>query len=220
MERTITIKGVARTTVKPDYIIITMSITGEEKKYQDAVASADAKIKSLSDQLIAVGFDKEGIKTTHFSVNPQYKVYTDRKNKIQREFTGYRCSHDLNIEFDYDSSMLGKALGTITSSTSNPQLNISFTLKDKEAVGDSLLEMATQNAKKRAEIMCAAAGSKLGNLVSVDYSWNDVNFFSRPGINMNDTCELALPTAAVLQSDIQPNDIKISDSATFVWEIE
>ncbi len=219
MERTITIEGTASITAKPDWIKIVISIFGEAKKYQDAVSLADEKIKSVTDELVSIGFEKKGIKTSHFAVNPQYNFHTDRKNRMKREFSGYKCSHDLIIEFDFDSCMLGKALSTITFGETNPQLSIAFTLKDKETIIDTLLEKATKNAKKRAELMCTAAGSALGNLVKVDYNLIDNNIYSKQCININDTCELAMPTAAMLQTDIQPNDIIISESATFVWAI-
>ncbi len=61
MERTITIEGTASITAKPDWIKIVISIFGESKKYQDAVSLADEKIKSVTDELVSIGFEKEGI---------------------------------------------------------------------------------------------------------------------------------------------------------------
>lgn len=130
----------------------------------------------------------------------------------------------MDIEFDYDSEMVGKVLGAVESGFANPQLNISFTLKDKDALGDMLLEKVTKNAKRRAEIVCKAADVKLGKLLNVNYNWNEINVYSKSAFDQgNTTGVLFAPTATnealAPKTDIQPEDISVSDSATFVWEI-
>ena len=52
------------------------------------------------------------------------------------------------------------------------------------------------------------------------YNWSDINIFSKADLRMEDTCALAMPTAVLPPIDIQPNDINVSDTATFIWEIQ
>lgn len=224
MENTITIKGVAKVTAKPDWVIMSLSVEGEAKIYLEAVDKVNEKISKLTHNLGLVGLEKESVKTTRYNVIPKYNFYNDRKGIAQRDFKGYLCKHNVDIEFDYDSEMVGKVLGAVESGFANPQLNISFTLKDKDALGDMLLEKVTKNAKRRAEIVCKAADVKLGKLLNVNYNWNEINVYSKSAFDQgNTTGVLFAPTATnealAPKTDIQPEDISVSDSATFVWEI-
>ena len=59
---------------------------------------------------------------------------------------------------------------------------------------------------------------KLGELVSVAYDWNEINVFSDTDYKVESRCMMKAE-ASLSNIDIQPDDIKTSDSATFVWEI-
>ena len=88
------------------------------------------------------------------------------------------------------------------------------------SVNEELLSNAAKNARKKAETLCSASGASLGKLITIDYNWSDINIFSKADLRMEDTCALAMPTAALPPIDIQPNDINVSDTATFIWEIQ
>ena len=75
---------------------------------------------------------------------------------------------------------------------------------------------ATANAKKKAEILCEAASVTMGDLIAIDYNWGELDIYSH---TRYDCCEEALaPMGAAV--DIDPEDIDVSDTATFVWEIK
>lgn len=219
MERTITIKGVGKTTIKPDYVILSLTIEGKEKKYANAVECAAKKIHKLNKALEQAGFEPGCAKTVNYNIRTDYNIVKDRKNQMQRQFDGYICVHRLKIEFNYDPELLGKGLSTITTSLADPQLDISFTVKDKDAVNKELLANAAKNAKKKAEILCDSSGASLGKLITIDYNWSDIRIFSKADLNWHNTCDLAMPTTCLTPIDIQPNDINVSDTATFIWEI-
>ena len=61
-------------------------------------------------------------------------------------------NHRLKVSFDFDAKVLSKALGTIAGCIAEPELSISFTVKEPSAVNEALLKSATINAKKKAEI--------------------------------------------------------------------
>ena len=74
------------------------------------------------------------------------------------------------------------------------------------------------NAKRKAEILCEASGVKLGDLIAIDYNWGELDIYSH---TRYDCCEDALyPMAASKAIDIDPDDIDVSDTATFVWELK
>ena len=85
-------------------------------------------------------------------------------------------------------------------------------------MNDALLREATINAKKKAELLCEASGVTLGQLLTIDYNWGELNIYSDTRYDMAEDCLMALPTSAT-SIDIEPDDIDVRDTATFVWEI-
>ena len=95
-------------------------------------------------------------------------------------------------------------------------------MKDEEAVKDELLKSAGANARRRAEILCEAAGGKLGSLVTINYNWNEISILSPTRFDsdyLTDTAELYSEMPMLAPESIQPDDIDLSDNAVFIWEI-
>ena len=76
------------------------------------------------------------------------------------------------------------------------------------------------NARAKAEILCKASGAELGQLISIDYNWGEVNIISRTSYEMEDCL---MPLAAMgkcCTPEIEPDDIDVSDTVAFTWEIK
>lgn len=71
---------------------------------------------------------------------------------------------------------------------------------------------------EKAEILTKASGVTLGELVSIDYNWGELHLYSPTRYEMEDDCLMKI-SAAPTAMDIEPDDIDVSDSVTFVWEI-
>ena len=64
--RTITVKGVSKVTVKPDYIEITMKLEAKSKLYDKVMEQATEQLSRLNNALEAIGFEKDSLKTSDF----------------------------------------------------------------------------------------------------------------------------------------------------------
>lgn len=84
MERTITIKGVGRATIKPDFVVLSLTIEAKEKKYANAVESASKKIEKHNASFEAAGFDAGIAKTASYNVRANYNFNKDRKGQVQK----------------------------------------------------------------------------------------------------------------------------------------
>ena len=219
MPRTITVKGMGRVTTVPDYVVISMSLTAQENDYEETMELAAKKIEQLNASLEEIGFEKKSVKTTNFNVRTDYERVKDRNGNYKSVFNGYICSHRLKVEFDFDTKRLAQTLYAISKCLAEPELSISFTVKDPSAVNKELLKSATINAKEKAEILCKASGVELGQLLTIDYNWGELNIVSHTDYMLEDRC-MALPAGGLADIDIEPDDIDVSDTATFVWEIK
>lgn len=214
--RTITVKGIGAVSVKPDLIVLRLSMVTSEYEYDAAMKAAAEKIDFLNKALEAAGFEKKSAKTADFRVRADYDRRNDGKGNYTSVFMGYKCRHELKIEFDFDTKRLAKALSEISKCIAKPEISIDFTVKDSSAVSGELLKAAVKNAREKAEILCAASGAKLGDLLSIDYNWGELHLYSATDYDVEGKC--MMPGAAD-DMDIEPEEIKARDTATFAWEI-
>ena len=143
----------------------------------------------------------------------------DKNGSYKRVFNGYVFSHNLKVEFDFDTKRLAQALSAISKCLAKPELTIRFTVKDPSAINKELLKSATINAKEKAEILCEASNVELGSLLSIDYNWGELNIYSHTDYSLAEYC-MAMPMEKMSAIEIEPDDIDVSDTATFVWEIK
>lgn len=218
MPRTITVKGIGRVSAKPDYVVLSMVLESGDMDYDKAMELANKQLEQLREALSKAGFDKKALKTADFNVRTKYDNVRDDSGNYHSEFNGYSVFHRLKLEFDLDSERLSKALSAVSGSTSNPELSIAFTVKDASAVNEKLLYAAAQNAAQKAKVLCAASEVELGELLSVNYSWSELNILSDTRCQVPRFLRSA-PASEASHIDIEPDDIDVRDTAEFVWEI-
>ncbi len=216
MPRTITVKGIGKTSAKPDYVELSMTLQSNHMDYDKAMDMAAGHIQDLNDALAAIGFEQGAIKTTDFNVRTIYNHALDHDEVYKNVFNGYEVTHQLKLAFDFDMGKLSQALAAISNCPSHPQLSVAFTVKDATAINEEMLRSATANAKRKAEILCEASGVTMGDLIAIDYNWGELDIYSH---TRYDCCEDTMPLMAK-SIDIDPDDIDVSDTATFVWVIQ
>ena len=217
MTRTITVKGIGKVSAKSDYVVLSMSLQAHHMHYEKTMDEATEQFEQLKKSLVSVGFDEESIKTKSFDVRIDQKRVDDKNGNYKYVFNGYIVSHTLKVEFDFDSKMLSYALNAVATCLANPQLTIAFTVKNATAINEMMLRSATVNAKRKAEILCEASNVKMGQLLSIDYNWGELNIYSKTRYDMDEDCMPMVSMSKLI--DIEPDDIDVSDTATFVWEI-
>ncbi len=219
MPRTITVKGMGNVKTAPDYVVVSMNLEAQGMEYEETMEQAAQQIDYLNTSLEAVGFEKKSVKTTNFNVRTAYESVKDKNGNYKSVFSGYVCSHRLKVEIDIDTKRLAQTLSAISKSLAKPELSIAFTVKDPSAVNKELLKSATINAREKAKVLCEASDVELGDLLTLDYNWGELNIISRTDYMLEERV-MAMPMRAMADMDIQPDDIDVSDTATFVWEIK
>ena len=217
--RTITVKGRGNVSARPDYIVLSLSIETLSKTYDRAMADASERIKKLQDATVFVGYEKSDLKTTSFNVQTRYENVKDRQGNYKREFSGYACSYRLKLAFDFDSKQLTKVISTIANCGAQPEISIAFTVKNPERISEELLISATEDARMKAEILCKASGNTLGQLLNIDYNWGELNVFSRTTYDVEDSIQPLMAMSKCAAPEIEPDDIDVSDTVAFTWEI-
>ena len=218
--RTITVKGTGNVSARPDYIILTLKIEALSETYDFAMSEAAERIEKMQGAAVRVGYHKEDLKTTSFDVQTRYENVKDRQGNYKREFAGYACTYRLKLAFDFDSKQLAKVISAIADCGAQPELSIAFTVKNPARVSEELLISATENAKTKAEILCKASGNALGQLLNIDYNWGELNVFSRTSYDVEDCIQPLMAMSKCAAPEIEPDDIDVTDTVAFTWEIQ
>lgn len=215
---TIHIKGIGHAEQAPDQVILLLTLTAQNKEYSAAMKIGSQQIEMLREAIISAGFKGDDLKTTNFNVRAIYEneEYKDGKSTRYRQiFSAFECRHDLKLVFDFDNKKLNKAIDTIAACLSQPKISIAFAIKDTDAFNDEILKSAARDARRKAEILCAASNVKLGRLVNINYSWSEIEIRQEEIL-----CAKYEPTEQENSFDFQPEEIKAADTVEFLWEIE
>lgn len=86
--KTITVKGVGKASVKPDLIVISMRLETEDKEYTTTTLAAAQRIDALNKSLEEIGFGKDALKTTDFSVRTVYESVREQGGNYKSVFKG------------------------------------------------------------------------------------------------------------------------------------
>ena len=216
MEKNLRVTGKASLKVKPDRTEIILTLTGTEEDYGKALALSAKKTEALRACFEKAGFDGKDLKTTDFSVNAKYENHTDGSGNYRRRFAGYEFRHVMKTAFAAGGENLGRALSAVSSCPAEPEFEIAYTVSDPEKAKNQLLKAAVENSFEKAMVLARAAGVGLGDIVSIDYSWENLPLEVRP---MGRMLKANAPMAA-MNLNIEPEDAEISDSVTVVWEIK
>ena len=222
MGRTVKVTGKGKLSLKPDTIRLRIELTDQEKDYEDAIRKSTEHSEVVKKAFEGLGFDKTDLKTLSFRVDTVYESYQDKKDRSWKQrFVGYKAVHFLKIEFSRERDILGKVLYMVARLPARPEFHVEYTLKDTEGAKNELLARAVADSRIKAQVLTEAAGVQLGQLMTIDYSWGEIEFVSRP---MNRLAEPMLACGAAQEDsydfDIEPDDIDVEDTVTVVWGLE
>ena len=218
--KTVTVKGIGKVSAPVDTVELSFRLWAKDKSYETALEAAAEKVDALERSLEQAGFAKEAYQTSGFHVNTEYESVQDKNGIYQTVFSGYNCSYEQLLRFDFDTIRLGRALAAVADSKAQPELNVSFTVKEPEKLEEALLQSAAENARKRAEVLCRASGVRMGELQRIDYEFGHLNFRSETMMTMEDCAVPAFGAAKrSMAANLRPKDIELQETAVFVWEM-
>ena len=220
-KRTIRVTGRGKLSVRPDTVRLIITQTEREKAYDDAVKASTKQKKALTDAIAGQGFKREDLKTLSFDVHAEYEGYEAEDKSWKQRLVGYRYTHRMKLEFPSDNERLGRVITLLASCGGAPEFTIQYTIADQEKAKNGLLTKAVEDSKAKAEVLSAAAGVKLGEIVTIDYSWGEGDIVSPPMRNMAlRECKASGAMDNGIAFDIEADDIDITDTVTVVWSLK
>lgn len=93
MANSITVNGEGKTMVKPDMLVINLSVSELADTTEKAQTQSNEKVTKLRELLSGFNIPESNLKTTSVNVSPEY----DRSEPNGRKLLGYRSRHSMSI---------------------------------------------------------------------------------------------------------------------------
>ncbi len=179
-----------------------------EKTCAAASEAAQEAVKTLCARLRERGFNESGLKTTDFSVSPEYEeAEGGMRRRVQ---TGYACRIALRFALPFTPEGLSAAADALSEGAE--ELSIAFSVEDTEAVRREIVRSAWADALSQAALFAEASGRKVGAVREVSLSVGGAR-----AMNFGGAAALAVRAA---KFDLTPDDVRAEGTVTAEFELE
>lgn len=204
---TFNVTGEGTVDVPPDIAVVSVGVQVDGATVKAAQSGLNTKINAVSDAVKRVGVAGGDIKTTNYSIYPQYDYSAGTKPRI----SGYSASSNLMVKVR-DIDKTNDAIDAATANGANQIGGISFDVDDRDRATDDARGKAVTDAKAKAQAAATAAGFRLGRIIN--YSEGTSGGVQPPMLLRADA---ALEKGGGTQIEPGSNEIKIT--VTLSYEI-
>lgn len=205
---TITISGDGKVTATPDIAVVMLGTQTEKRSVSDAQRENTRIMNAFHERLNTLGLPKDDIATSQYAVYPQYD-WADGRQTLR----SYQVSQQVTVKIR-DFEKISPVLALIGELGLNQVGGLDFSIDDPERFRQEARIKALVQAKAKAEVLAAAAGVRLGRIVT----------FSESGAGMPPPYPMyALKEAGggdAAAPEVAPGSQEIAVTVTVSYEIE
>lgn len=167
--RRIAVVGIGEATAAPDMAVLQLGVVSEAKAAAEALAANSAAMARLLGALRAENIAARDLQTSGFSVEPRYSdpVVVDGRETEPPKIVGYVVRNAVTVRLR-DLARLGALLDRAVTLGANSISGPGFALADPKASEDAARRDAVADAQAKAALYAAAAGVRLGRIVSIE----------------------------------------------------
>ena len=216
MDKILSVEGKANISIKPNITILEFELEGKNRNYDELVKELTFNSNQIKDILVNLGFIRTDVKTTYFSIDPDFEEIRDN-NIYKKNFIGYKYKEVLKIKYNNDNKLTSNILEEIANSNINPKIDIKYEVKDKTKAINEALSEAVKDAKGKAKTIAKAAGIELGEIININYG--KIERYDK-NLEITPFKTRSLLCVNLLSLDIEPDDIDIFDQVVVIYSIK
>jgi len=210
---TISSNGEATIKVLPDFVTVYFNVQTTGQTASEASSKNSEIVTKMKNEIVALGFSEDEIKTQGYSVYPEYDWSPSGGQKIK----GYAATHTIIVQVDIsEKESIGRVIDAgISSGTGINYINYELSKENENKYKAEAIKAATQDATTKAEALAEGAGKRLGKLVSI--STSDFGYVPWLAYSQADTG--VIKSGAEITTSITPSEQEISARVTAVYRI-
>ncbi len=207
-ESLFTVEGKGETTIIPDTAMISFGVTKTSATVEDAKNQVNTIANKITEDLKNLGINVKDIKTTNYSVNPQYDY-----SRGTQTITGYVVDTNIQVKLQ-PIDKANNAIDIATKDGANQIGGIQFVVDDakQKELESEARKNAIKEAKEKAQSLADAAGIRLGKIV--DVKENAQNNYPYPPVMRLSSDKAAAEDA----TQLNPGENKITTTVTLSYE--
>jgi len=163
-EKTISVTGIASTSVDPNLLNIQFGVETQAKTASEAIDANNELMNQVIDAIKKLAITEDEIRTSSFSIYPIYDSISDPKTGvyIRSDLTGYRVSNILSVKTE-KLTIGGDVIDAAVQAGANRVDSVFFSLSPERqlVIQDDLIGKAVMNAKSKAELALEPLGQKI-----------------------------------------------------------
>ncbi|HZQ10344.1 MAG TPA: SIMPL domain-containing protein [Anaerolineae bacterium] len=202
------VTGTGQVFVKPDTGIASVGVNVTAPTLDAALNEVNQKMTAVINAIKAQGVDAADIQTTSYNVSP---ITNQPKEGESAVVTGYNVQNIVTVKIR-NIDNVGKVLDAALAAGANSINSVYFTVDNPTQAENDARTQAVKNAMAKAQTLAAAAGVKVGNIVSISDISPQVIPFVR-------TAEFAVPAAANSAGPIETGQTSVMVNVEMHFEI-
>ncbi|MDQ4013169.1 MAG: SIMPL domain-containing protein, partial [Thermoproteota archaeon] len=168
---TLYVMGDAQTTVKPDKVVLSLSVETTNTTANEALSANSIAMNNVLEALEGKGVRENETSTSFFNVSPNYNITQDEEDPQSietRDIISYTVTNSITVD-SYKLLNVSQWIDTAVESGVNDISSISFSLSDEKSklIKNDLLKQAVADAKNKASIAVSALGLKVIGVKSI-----------------------------------------------------
>ena len=214
----ISVSGEGKVFATPDIAMFMVTIITSEKRIGEAQNNNSSRSNAVVDFLKQNGIEEKDIKTTNYSVQPQYQ-YGDVIRCLRYpcpqpppQIVSYEVRHSLQVKVR-DLNKVDDLLAGVVNAGGNEVGSVSFTIDDEKKVMAEARKKAIDNAKQKAEVLARDLGVHLKKIVGFSESGGGypIYYAKMAGIGAD--------SATSETPQVQPGEQEIRSNVTITYEL-
>jgi uncharacterized protein YggE len=200
--------------VVPDIAIVTIGVTTRAEAARAALDQNSAETARVIAAIRTAGVADKDIGTSGFSVFPVYEERPPRADgeggiEAMPKIVGYQVQNEVRVTVR-EIEKSGALLDQVVTAGANQISGIAFDVADPQAAADEALKMAIADARRKAELMAAAAGVRIVRVLDIS---------GGGGFPMFARAERAFDAAGAPPVPVMPGEARVQANANIIFEI-
>ena len=200
--------------VAPDIAIVTIGVTTRAEAARTALDQNSAETARVIAAIRAAGVADKDIGTSGFGVFPVYEERPPRADgeggiMAMPKIVGYQVTNEVRVTVR-EIGKSGALLDQVVTAGANQISGIQFDVADPQGAADEALKKAIADARRKAELMAAAAGVRIVRILDIS---------GGGGFPMFARAEAAFDAGGAPPVPVMPGETRVQANANIIFEI-
>jgi uncharacterized protein len=167
LQRSVTVTAVGQVQVEPDQAVVRLGVETEAETASQALQQNNQQMNNLIFSLGEAGIASQDIQTQAIRLFPRYEEQATPRAEPGQSIVAYRAVNVVEVTVR-DLPDLGEVLDSAVEAGGNIVEGIHFEVSDQSDLLDQARAAAMAEAQRKAELLAAAAGARLDQVLSIE----------------------------------------------------